>query len=245
METLTNAQRLLKPRRIANDFAPLLTFTSERTRTRRDHEKYLTLIDTIALLHQHQREPIKKKVAGQVVEMIPVTVEDIEAANRIAPEVLGRSLDELPPQTRRLLESIKVYVAKQCKAKQIDQDRFFFSRRDIREQTGSSETQVRAHLQRLEDLEYVARRHGRQGVGCLYELLIDYHESTGVAHVGLIDTGKAPQKMKLRRQLRGVERPLRGTSPKRLREVGSVEPEGFRRNFAPSPKRTSGTEAKN
>ena len=194
LETLTNAQRLLKPCRIANDFAPLLTFTSERTRTRRDHEKYLTLIDTIALLHQHQREPIKKKVAGQVVEMIPVTVEDIEAANRIAPEVLGRSLDELPPQTRRLLESIKVYVAKQCKAKQIDQDRFFFSRRDIREQTGSSETQVRAHLQRLEDLEYVVRRHGRQGVGCLYELLIDYHESPGVAHVGLIDTGKLPKK---------------------------------------------------
>ena len=194
LDTLTNAQRLLKPCRIANDFAPLLTFTSERTRTRRDHEKYLTLIDTIALLHQHQREPINKKVAGQVVEMIPVTVEDIEAANRIAPEVLGRSLDELPPQTRRLLESIKTFVAAQCKAKQIDQDRFFFSRRQLREQTGSSETQVRAHLQRLEDLEYVVRRHGRQGVGCLYELLIDYHESPGVAHVGLIDTGKLPKK---------------------------------------------------
>ena len=193
LETLTNAQRLLKPCRIANDFAPLLTFTSERTRTRRDHEKYLTLIDTIALLHQHQREPIKKKVAGQVVEMIPVTVEDIEAANRIAPEVLGRSLDELPPQTRRLLESIKVYVAKQCKAKQIDQDRFFFSRRDIREDTGWTQTQIRRHLDRLADLEYVALRHGRNGIALQYELLIDANTEADGCAVGLIDPDKLPQ----------------------------------------------------
>ena len=33
-----------------------LTFLDDRTRTRRDHAKYLTLIDAIALLHQHQRE---------------------------------------------------------------------------------------------------------------------------------------------------------------------------------------------
>ena len=37
---------------------PALTFLDDRTRTRRDHEKYLTLIDTIAFLHQYQR-PLK------------------------------------------------------------------------------------------------------------------------------------------------------------------------------------------
>jgi DNA primase len=92
---LQNAQRLIQPLKIANPFARHLTFTSGRTRTRRDHEKYLTLIDTIALLHQHQRETIKHQVNGREVEMLPVTLEDIEAANKIAPEVLGRSLDEL------------------------------------------------------------------------------------------------------------------------------------------------------
>ena len=35
-----------------------LTFLDDRTRTRRDHMKYLGLIRTIALLHQYQR-PIK------------------------------------------------------------------------------------------------------------------------------------------------------------------------------------------
>ena len=49
---MRNAQRLLDPVAIVNPYADRLTFTAERTRTRRDHEKYLTLIDTIALLHQ-------------------------------------------------------------------------------------------------------------------------------------------------------------------------------------------------
>jgi hypothetical protein len=44
---------------VVNPFADRLTFLDDRTRTRRDHEKYLTLIDAITLLHQHQR-PIRK-----------------------------------------------------------------------------------------------------------------------------------------------------------------------------------------
>jgi DNA primase len=63
--------------------------------------KYLTLIDAIALLHQHQR-PIKTAEQGasgsSMWKSIPA---DIALANRLAHEVLGRSLDELPPQTRR------------------------------------------------------------------------------------------------------------------------------------------------
>jgi DNA primase len=41
---MKNAQRLILPMKIANPYANHLTFTSGRTRTRRDHEKYLTLI---------------------------------------------------------------------------------------------------------------------------------------------------------------------------------------------------------
>ncbi len=50
-----DAQRLLKPLLVANPYARHLTFLDDRTRTRRDHVKYLTLIRTIALLHQYQR----------------------------------------------------------------------------------------------------------------------------------------------------------------------------------------------
>jgi DNA primase catalytic core len=187
---MQNAQRLIRPMRIANPYARELTFTSGRTRTRRDHEKYLTLIDTIALLHQHQREKITHTVSGREVEMLPVTLEDIAAANRIAPEVLGRSLDELPPQTRRLLESIKTHVRAKMKAEKIEQKLARFTRREIREATGWSETQTRLHFERLEAMEYIHRRNGRQGSLGEYELLTDIAETATGYHVGLIDVAK-------------------------------------------------------
>lgn len=184
---MQNAQRLIAPMRIANPFARHLTFTTGRTRTRRDHEKYLTLIDTIALLHQHQREPIKHQIGGREIEMLPVTIEDIEAANKIAPEVLGRSLDELPPQTRRLLESIKTLIRAKMKKEKIEQRISLFSRKELREETGWSHTQIRRHLERLIELEYISTRGGRNGVQIKYELLTDAKEDRTGYLVGLID----------------------------------------------------------
>lgn len=184
---MQNAQRLIRPMRIANPFARHLTFTSGRTRTRRDHEKYLTLIDTIALLHQHQRETITHSVNGREVTMLPVTLDDIEAANRIAPEVLGRSLDELPPQTRRLLETIKIHVREKMKAEKSEQKFARFTRREIRERTGWSGSQIRRHLEHLIELEHVAQRGGRNGLLIQYELLTDSAETATGYHVGLID----------------------------------------------------------
>ena len=194
LRVMQNAQRLIVPMRIANPFARELTFTSGRTRTRRDHEKYLTLIDTIALLHQHQRQPIRHEVNGRTVEMLPVTLEDIAAANRIAPEVLGRSLDELPPQTRRLLENIKSLVRELMESGKIEQKFARFTRREIRERTGWSGSQIRRHLEHLIELEHVASRGGRNGILIQYELLIDANEAADSYHVGLIDVAKLHRK---------------------------------------------------
>lgn len=194
LRVMQNAQRLLKPWKIANPYARHLTFTSGRTRTRRDHEKYLTLIDSIALLHQHQREPITHQINGRAVEMLPVTLEDIEAANKIAPEVLGRSLDELPPQTRRLLESIKALVLDKMKADAAEQRLAIFTRKELRDATGWSHTQIRRHLERLLELEYIATRGGRNGVQMKYELLTDAEEDGTGFHVGLIDVAKLRKK---------------------------------------------------
>jgi len=191
---LQNAQRLIHPLKIANPFARHLTFTSGRTRTRRDHEKYLTLIDTIALLHQHQRETIKHQVNGREVEMLPVTLEDIEAANKIAPEVLGRSLDELPPQTRTLLEKIKSLVREKMAEQKLEQRYSLFSRRELRERTGWSETQTRLHLERLEGMEFINRRTGKQGSICKYELFIEASEEAPTWQVGLLDVEELRKK---------------------------------------------------
>ncbi|HUR23581.1 MAG TPA: hypothetical protein VMZ73_06895 [Acidimicrobiales bacterium] len=50
--------------------APRLGFADERTRTRRDHMKYLALIRAIALLHQHQRSRQTVTHAGREVAYI-------------------------------------------------------------------------------------------------------------------------------------------------------------------------------
>ena len=124
-----NAQRLLRPLLVANPFAESLTFLDDKTRTRRDHLKYLTLIRAIALLHQYQR-PVKTTVhQEQAVEYIEVTLDDIAVANRLACEVLGRSVDELPPQTRRLLGLVDEMVTAACQQKGIDRADYRFSRR--------------------------------------------------------------------------------------------------------------------
>ena len=183
-----NAQRLLRTLAVVNPYADRLTFLSDKTRTRRDHEKYLTLIDSIALLHQHQR-PIKTmQGGGQIVEYIEVTAQDIHQANAIAHEVLGRSLDELPPQTRRLLASVVEYVRGQAQAQAIPQAQVRFTRKDVREATGWGDTQLRVHLTRLHELEYLVAHRGMRGQSFEYELTFDGDTGAEAPHlVGLID----------------------------------------------------------
>jgi len=190
--THRNAQRLLRPLRVVNPFAPRLTFRSDRTRTRRDHTKYLALIRTIALLHQHQR-PLKRTASG--VEYIEATLDDIAAANRIAHEVLGRSLDELPPQTRRLLGLLKELVKSISESKGIDADQVTFTRRDVRAFTGWSNTQLRLHLDRLEDFEYVVALRGMKGSSYEYQLAFDGDAASAKPQLmGLIDLEKLSER---------------------------------------------------
>jgi DNA primase catalytic core len=156
-----NAQRLLRPLKVVNPFAEALTFLDERTRTRRDHVKYLSLIDAIALLHQHQREVKRSEHRGQTIEYIEATAADIALANRLAHEVLGRSLDELPPQTRRLLHLVEDYVAERARKQALERKEVRFTRRELREALHWGDTQLKVHLARLEDLELiVAHRQG-------------------------------------------------------------------------------------
>jgi DNA primase catalytic core len=181
-----NAQRLLRPLEVLNPYAAALTFPDQATRTRRDHEKYLTLIDAIALLHQHQR-PVKTATrAGETVEYLEVELADIALANELAHEVLGRSLDELPPQTRRLLRLIDEHVGAECVRQAIERNAYRFSRRELREALGLGDTQLKLHLARLVELEYVIPH--RRGTKIEYELVYDGKGQDGRPFVpGLID----------------------------------------------------------
>lgn len=186
------AQRLLRPHRVHIPWAHRLTFLDDKTRTRRDHTKYLQLIATVALLHQHQREVRALDCGGgKTAPCVVATLDDIAAANRLAHETLGRCLDEMPPQTRRLLALIEREVVARCTAKKMERADVRFTRRQVREVTGWSNTQLHVHLTRLIDLEYVLAHRADHGSGFVYELAYDGSGKDGRPFVcGLLDVEK-------------------------------------------------------
>ena len=209
-----NAQRLLRPLLVANPFAEQLTFIDDKTRTRRDHMKYLTLIRAIALLHQYQRDVKTVNHNGQNLQYIEVVKSDIEVANKLAHDVLGRSLDELPPQTRTLLKHVHGMVKEQCKLESIEQNQYRFSRRDVQDVTGWGNTQLKVHLGRLEEMEDLLVHRGGRGQSFVYELLYCGEGEQGESFVsGLIDTETLrydAKKSGLNDELSGSSRPQVG-----------------------------------
>ena len=164
-----NAQRLLRTLVVTNDLDATLPFPCERTRHRRDHAKYLSLIQAIALLHQHQRT---LHVDESGTESIAVEPSDIALANRLIDKLLKQSNNELPPQSQRCLESLQGFVQSHCQRDRLTPPEFRFTRRSFREQSGWTDNQLRVHFQRLIDLEFLRVHRGRQGCTYLYELVI-------------------------------------------------------------------------
>jgi DNA primase catalytic core len=238
------AQSLLQPLPVFNPYADKLRFLSHQLRTRRDHEKYLLLIDTLAVLFQHQRE--RKMIEGR--EHVVATLDDIARANALAHEVLGRGLDDMPPQTRRLLGLIQQMQREREKS---GAEPGGWRRRDLRACTGWGDTQLKIHLGRLIELEYVlASRDPEHLNGQLYELMFDGDPAASHPHLsGLIDV-EALRKHQYEENRSGQNgdqsgggRPLVGgqSGPGRAAEitdsssVGHVSKNQIRENAQPGP----------
>ena len=204
-----NAQRLLQPIAVVNPYADQLSFRDDQTRSRRDYVKYLTLIRSVAMLHQFQRET---KTHG-ALRYIEVTPSDIKLANDLAQEALGRSLDELLPQSRKLLTLLHDWVKAECEAQEIPQNEFHFTRKQARAATGWGDTQIRVHLDRLMDMEFLLPHRGQRGQSYLYELLYRGEDMEGRAQLlGLIDCAHL-QPVPTTASSRGLEESSRGSAP--------------------------------
>jgi len=186
-----NAQRLLRPLVVVNPYADRLGFTDDCARRRRDHIKYLALIRSIALLHQYQRPIQTTTIDDETIQFVEVVPSDIALANRLSNHVLGNSIDELPPQTRRLLIELYEWMQSECKRLDVEQAEFSFTRRMVREALGWNQTQLHVHFRRLLEMDYLLVRRGGRGSTLVYELLWDGRGREGEPTLcGLIDVTK-------------------------------------------------------
>lgn len=189
-----NIQRLLKPVRVVNPYAPFLTFPVNRLEYRREYEKYLSLIEAIAFLRQYHKEPKKFAYDGAEMEYIEVGIGDIEEANKMMAEILGAKTTELSRPSRELLRLIKQMAEEKAKDQEIDPKAYRFNRRDIREYTGWSDNQIKAHIGQLEELEYLLVGKGERGRMYRYELAFEA-EAAQKRLPGLTDITKLKAKV--------------------------------------------------
>jgi hypothetical protein len=193
-----NFQRLLKPLVVRNPYGDRLTYADERLQARRDQPKYLALIEAVAFLRQMQKEiqPAVQDPAHPLPAYVEVDAEDIRIANRLADEILGRSLDELSRPGRALLLLLDELVEQTAERRRRDSTEdhaprrtsISFSRRDVREFTGWTNYRVHTHMKELVDLEYVIVESGRNGMPYRYRLAYEGQGKSGEKFMlGLID----------------------------------------------------------
>ncbi len=175
------AQRLLRPLKVVNPYAADLSFADGQTRTRRDHMKYLGLISAIALLHQYSREVKRVEHQGRVIEYVEVWPKDIELANKLSSVVLGRTLDELPPQTRKLLIALQGWIKGRADTEDVQIRDIRFRRREARDELGWSDTPLKVHLNRLVEMEYLVLHRASGLGGTVFEYQLAHEQMAGGA----------------------------------------------------------------
>jgi hypothetical protein len=165
-------QRLLKPVKVFNPFAELLSFPTNRLRSRRDNEKFLRLISAICFLHQRQRPTKQLELeTGERIDYIECTVDDYRTAYELLSDgVLENTLDDLPAPARKLLGLISEYVEKRAKTDDVPAERITFDRRDIREYTSWSFAQIRNNVRILKEYEYLRLVRRQNGLADQYRL---------------------------------------------------------------------------
>lgn len=94
-----NAQRLIQPCNVIIPFAEYIQFPYDNAKYRRAFQRFMVLIEVIALLHQYQREYYKK--SDEI--FIKATIHDYKIAYELASSLLGIDSIELGPREKELL----------------------------------------------------------------------------------------------------------------------------------------------
>jgi hypothetical protein len=152
-----SAQRLLRKIAIVNNFNQHLNFPDILMRTRRDHERFIDLIAVVCFLRQYQ----KTVNNDNGIEYIECDLADYETAYSIMTGgILPATMSELSTSANELYEAIRKLVKEEAKREALKPTEVTLTQREIRENTGFSQSWIKQNLKTLVDFEYIYIVHG-------------------------------------------------------------------------------------
>ncbi len=158
-----NAQRLLGTVGVVIPYVRHLSFPSRWLRTRRDNERFLSLVEAITFLHQFQREggELEDPETGQPWRFVRATWEDYRLAYELAQEVLRSTLHELTRDARELWGAAQELVS--ILGRGAPPEQVEFTRRELRHHVQWPDRRLRGALEELVEMEYCGVLAGSQG----------------------------------------------------------------------------------
>ncbi|MCA6442531.1 MAG: toprim domain-containing protein [Bacteroidetes bacterium] len=157
---LRNVQRMIKPIKVINPYAPCLKIPKTILKPRRSHRLYLRFIEIVTLYNQYQREI---KINPQDNEpFIETTFDDIAWANKLLKHILIRKADELTTACRTFLERLKTHL----KAKK----ETTFKAKDVRSDLRIHASSLKKYLLELYTNGYIKVSGGNKARGYVYEI---------------------------------------------------------------------------
>lgn len=170
-----NAQRLLKNVKVIIPYVHEIKFPSNWMRNRRDHDRFLCLIEAVAFLHQYQRDRKSANGTNKALEecneeYIEANLDDYETAYNLALTVFTSSHHDLPKNTLGVFFQLKKMVEEKAKEQQIRVGELWFRRRELREFSKLQDHQLKRTLRTLTDLEYLNVKRSGQGGTYFYRL---------------------------------------------------------------------------
>jgi DNA primase len=170
IQTHHAAQRLLKKVFIVNPLAERVNFPDTLMRSRRDHDRFMDLIASVAFLRQYQKE--EKEADG--VKYIECDETDLNVAARIIREILPATLTNFPKAAQVLYGEIRRVIGEKAKRENLLSTEVSVTQRELREETGLNQMFVKRNVKILTDFEYLICSGSRtRGSRYAYRLVAD------------------------------------------------------------------------
>jgi len=157
---LRNVQRMIKPIKVINPYAPCLKIPKSVLKPRRSHRLYLRFIEIVTLYNQYQRE---LKMNPQTNDpYIETTYDDIAWANTLLKHILIRKADELTTACRTFVERLKAHLK--------SKEEKTFKAKEIRSELKIHASSLKKYLLELYANGYIKVAGGSKAKGYLYEI---------------------------------------------------------------------------